>query len=61
MQAFAYDYGTYYQLIVTDGTETNTFSFNFSKDQDIQKSLNEANLLAQTEMDKRAAPKPVAL
>lgn len=60
MFSFAYDYGNYYQVIVTDGTDTNSFSYDFGKEQDIEVSIKESVLLAQLEIDRRN-PVPIAI
>lgn len=61
MMTFAYEYPIIFQIIVTDGTDTNSFSYNFGKDQGIEISVNESLLLAQCEIDKRAQPVPIAI
>ncbi|MED4599857.1 hypothetical protein P9314_03935 [Paenibacillus validus] len=61
LQIFAYDFGSHYQIIVTDGTEKNTFEYDFGVDQPIQISANEALLLTQAEIKKNSAPTRIDL
>lgn len=61
MNVYAYEYPTTYQIIVTDGTEQNTLSYDFGKEQSVEVSANEALLLAQAEISKAAVPTPVIL
>ncbi|WP_424766293.1 hypothetical protein [Paenibacillus sp. sgz302251] len=56
MLTFVYEYPAYYQILVTDGTETNSFSYNWGKDQDLETSEREALLLAESEIASRQAP-----
>lgn len=53
MQTFAYEYPSCFQVIVTDGTEQNSFEYLFNKDQNIETSINESVLLAQLEIENR--------
>ena len=53
MIVFAYDFGTHYQIIVTDGTNENSFVYEFTKDQDVETSIKEAKLLAEHEVSKK--------
>lgn len=60
MLTFAYEYPIHYEIIVTDGTDTNSFSYVFGKEQDIETSITESVLLAQLEIDRRnPVPVPV--
>jgi hypothetical protein len=60
MLTFAYEYPSYFQVIVTDGTETNSFEYQFTKDQNIETSVNESVLLAELEIANRnPMPKPI--
>jgi hypothetical protein len=53
MLTFAYEYPSYYQVIVTDGTEENSFEYQFTKEQNIDISIKESVLLAELEMENR--------
>jgi hypothetical protein len=60
MQTFAFEYPSYYQVIVTDGTEINSFEYKFSKNQNIETSINESVLLAEMEIANRnPIPTPI--
>lgn len=61
MLTFAYNYGTYYQIIVTDGTEENSFVYVFGTVQDIEISVVEARRLAEDEVVKRQPIIPQAI
>lgn len=60
MTTFAYVYPTFIEIIVTDGSDINSFSYPFGKDQDVEISITESLLLAQHEMNLRN-PTPVAI
>lgn len=61
MYAFAYEYPTHYEIIVTGGTEANSFSYDFGKEQDIEISVTESLLLAQLEIERKQPPTPIAI
>lgn len=61
MYTFAYDYGTYYQVIVTDGTEDNSFAYPYVIDQDIEVSILEATRLAEDEVARKQPVIPVSI
>jgi len=61
MLTFAYDYGTYNQVIVTDGTDENSYVYEFGVDQDIETSIKEATLLAEFEVEKKQPFIPTAI
>lgn len=60
----AYDTGIFYEFTVTDGTEENTFVYDYVKqppdgattDEYLQNCKNESIALAQWEMDQKAPP-----
>ena len=52
---------TEYILNVTDETNGNRYVYKFGKDQDIQISKREAELLAQFEIDKKQPPQEILL
>lgn len=59
MLAFAYEYPTHIEVIVTDGTDEGTVTFNFSKEQDAETSVNEAILLVEAATAPAEIPVPV--
>lgn len=61
MNAFAYSYGTYNQVIVTDGTPENSYTYDFGTDQDIEVSVTESIRLAELEVSAKQPPMPVAI
>lgn len=61
MLTFAYDYGTYNQVIVTDGTDNNSFVYDFGKDQDIEISIAESVRLAESEIVRKQPQTPIAI
>lgn len=61
MLTFAYNYGSYNQVIVTDGTDENSFVYPFGTDQDIEISILEATRLAEDEVSRKQPPAPVAI
>lgn len=62
MNVYAYDYVTFYDIIATDGSEDNTYDYQFDKSQDVSKSADEATLLAQAAIDaKSITPTVVSL
>lgn len=42
---FCYEFEFYFQVIITDGTLENSYTFNYSKDQDLNISIAESQLL----------------
>lgn len=61
MLTFAYDYGTHNQVIVTDGTDENSFTYDFGKEQDIEVSIIESVRLAELEVARNQPPTPTAI
>lgn len=61
MLTFAYDYVIYNQVIVTDGTDVNSFVYEFGKDQNIETSISESILLAEFEVTKKQTFIPTAI
>jgi hypothetical protein len=57
---FVYEFNDYYQIIVTDGSESNTLEFNFNKEQDLEISVREANLSFDYASQKEV-PKPIII
>lgn len=45
MQTFAYEYPSYYEIIVTDGTNQNSYAFSFNKEQNLNDSITVAQQL----------------
>jgi hypothetical protein len=64
MLAYAYEYPNRYQIIVSDGTEPNSFVYKFGKDQDIETSVTESIRLAELAVEKKqlsSNPTPITL
>lgn len=61
MFAFAYDYGLYYQVIVTDGTEDNSYVYDWGTDQDVDVSVLESTRLAELEVARKQPIIPVPI
>lgn len=47
MKTFAYEYPFYYEILVTDGTQENSYNYHFTKEQDLEISIKESKLLAE--------------
>jgi hypothetical protein len=61
MLTFAYAYETFNRVIVTDGTEENSFIYDFGKSQDVEISVIESVRLSELEIAKKQQQTPIAI
>ena len=61
MITFAYAYETFNRVIVTDGTDENSYLYDFGKSQDIEISITESVRLAESEIARKQPQTPIAI